>query len=575
MGRKDSKENEFVIPISYGSTEIIETGKWSSQKPQPLRQTPPCQEACPAGTDISLFVHFVEKGKFAEALSTILVENPFPGVCGRVCFHPCEAGCNRAQYDESVSIQMLERFVSSLRSGKTLQLRPMACGDSRRVAIVGSGPAGLSCAYFLAILGHQPTVFESRDEPGGIMRWGIPQFRLPKTVLKREIRRILTLPIRLKTGCRVGRDITFDELEQFDAVFLSPGAELNALLSIEGDTLAGVWNGGDFLEGVNSGKSISLGKETLVVGGGNTAMDVARSALRLGSTVTIAYRRTRDAMPAIRDEVGEAEEEGIQFKFLIQPVSVKQTENGRLAVVFQRMQLGVPDDSGRPRAVPVKDEYLTIETDSLVSAVGELVDLSWIPEKLIDAGLVDPALESKIFAGGDAARQPRTIVNAIASAKRAAISMDLFFRGIQARDLLSKIRIGNKGSISLGAYLRAREDGAWPEIKEVISYEKINTLYFAKTGRVKTRKLSHEKRLQSFAEVNSGPDANAAALSASRCYSCGRCNACLNCYYFCPEGVVSVDAEQCSRTVDYEHCKGCGTCATACPRNAVEMKDLS
>ncbi len=569
------QSKEPVIPISYSSTELIETGKWSSRKPQTLRMIPPCQEACPAGTDISLFVHLVEQGRHHEALATILMENPFPGVCGRVCFHPCEAGCNRAHFDESVSIQMLERFIASLRSGKMPALRPAVAENPKKIGIVGSGPAGLSCAYFLALLGHRSTVFEARDEPGGVMRWGIPEFRLPKAVLKREIRRIFALPVELKTGCSVGRDISFDDLGRFDAIFLSPGAEVSALLSVDGEDLAGVWSGGEFLENVNSGKSVSLGDETLVIGGGNTAMDVARSALRLGGKVTIAYRRTKEAMPAIPDEVREAEEEGIQFKFLIQPLSIRRKENGRLEAVFQKMQLSSLDEMDRPRVVPVQGEYRTIETDSVISAVGELVDISWVPEKLVSAGLIDPGSAPAVFAGGDAARQSRTIVNAIASAKRAAISMDLNFRGIRGGEALSKIGIGNKGSISMAAYLQTRENGTWPGAKEVISHEKIKTLYFEKSGRVKARKLGREKRRKTFSEVNLSPDAEKALLSASRCYSCGTCNACFNCYYFCPEGVVSVDAEQCTRTVDFAHCKGCGVCAAACPRNAIEMKDLS
>ena len=304
-------------------------------------------------------------------------------------------------------------------------------------------------------------------------------------------------------------------------------------------------------------------------------MDVSRSALRLGSKVTVAYRRTKEAMPAIPDEIREAEEEGIQFKFLIQPSSIRRKDDGRLEVVFQKMQLSSPDEMGRPKVVPVQGEYLRIETDSLISAVGELVDISWVPEKLVDSGLIDPGSSPAVFAGGDAARQSRTIVNAIASAKKAAISMDLYFRGIHDREALSKIGIGNQGSLSMAAYLQTRENGTWPEVKGVVSYEKIKTLYFEKSRRVKTRKLGHGKRQRSFSEVNLSPDAEKALLSASRCYSCGACNACFNCYYFCPEGVISVDAEQCTRTVDLAHCKGCGACAAACPRNAIEMKDLS
>jgi NADPH-dependent glutamate synthase beta subunit-like oxidoreductase/Pyruvate/2-oxoacid:ferredoxin oxidoreductase delta subunit len=565
---------EFVIPISYGSTEVIETGQWSSLKPQTLAMMPPCREACPIGTDIPLFLHFVGQGKYAEALSTILMENPFPGVCGRVCFHPCEANCNRAQYDESVSIQMLERFVSSVTSGN-VHLHPVANPDPRKIAIIGAGPAGLSCAYFLALLGHYPTVFEARKEPGGVMRWGIPQFRLPKTVLKREIKRILALPIELRTGCRMGKDLTFDELDRFDAVFLSPGAGLNALLLIEGESLEGVWNGGEFLERINAGEKVRLGKKTIVIGGGNTAMDVARSALRLGSRVTIAYRRTRGEMPAIPDEIHEAEEEGIEFRFLAQPAKIKRIRGGKLEVTFHRMKLGAPDGSKRRRAVPIKGEFLKLEADSVISAVGELVDLSWLPERLGREGLIAPDSSSGVFAGGDAVRQSRTIATAIAAAKRAAISMDLFFRGIQDREALSKIKTGNKGSLSMEAYLQAREKGTWPEAQDVITHRGINTLYFDKSGRVETRKLGREKRRRSFLEVNLGTDAGRAATSALRCYSCGTCNACYNCFYFCPEGAIAINADQRTRTVDLAHCKGCGTCVKACPRNAAAMKDLS
>lgn len=303
-------------------------------------------------------------------------------------------------------------------------------------------------------------------------------------------------------------------------------------------------------------------------------MDVARSALRLGSNVTVAYRRTREAMPAIPDEVRESEEEGIRFSFLLQPISASRV-NGRLSVVFQHMEPGSSDESGRPSVNPKKGEYVTIEADSLIAAVGELVDISWVPERLTNKGQIDPSPGSGIYAGGDAATQPRTIVNAIASAKRAAISMDLAFRGIPVQESLNRIAVGNKGSLSMRSYLQARESGTWPDKEGVVAPDQIRTLYFEKSERLKQKKLSHKKRLQTFSEVNLSPDAKAALLSAARCYSCGRCNACLNCYYFCPEGVIAVDVEQCTRTVDDQHCKGCGTCATACPRNAIEMKDLS
>lgn len=279
-------------------------------------------------------------------------------------------------------------------------------------------------------------------------------------------------------------------------------------------------------------------------------------------------------MPAIPDEIAEAEEEGIQFRFLIQPVKIESTPNNRLAVTFQRMTLSAPDSSNRPKAIPLKDDFLTLETDSLISAVGELVDLSWIPQNLIKNDLIDAASAPKIFAGGDAVPQSRTIVTAIAAGKKAAISMDYFFRGEAYHEGLSRIRVGKRESISMEAYLQGRENGTWPKAREVVTYQQINPLYFEADKIAKMRKLSRGRRLSSFSEVNLGYDAKKALLAASRCYSCGMCNYCGNCSFFCPEAAISIDPAQGIRAVDYAHCKGCGTCVKACPKCAVEMKNL-
>ena len=537
--------------------------------------TAPCQESCPAGNPIPEFLYLAGDGRYNEALQTLLKENPFPGVCGRVCVHPCEADCNRSQYDESISIRAMERYVSDAASDQLPNLKPVQNRDSKKVAIVGAGPAGLSCAYFLSLLGHQVTIFETKKQLGGVMRWGIPGYRLPKSVLKKEIQRILNLPIEIKTGIRVGKDLSFDELTRFDAVFLSPGAGLNAPLSIEGGDLKRVWKGGDFLERINSKDKVTLGKETVVIGGGNTAMDVARSALRLGSKVTVAYRRTRNEMPAIQDEIVEAEEEGVGFDFLIQPVRVSLLRNKKLAVKFQRMRLRGLDRNGRPKAIPIKGKFITLEAGHLITAVGEQVDLSWIPQDFIKSGLIEVNPSAKIFAGGDAVDQPRTIVTAISAGKKAAISIDSFLRGDNDHEVLSKIRVGNKGFLSMEAYLQGRNNGRWPEGKEVVSYQQINTLYFESNRRVRRRKQNRDRRLKYFSEVNLGFTSKEASFSASRCFSCGTCNYCYNCYFFCPEGVISLDPGQKTRTVDLDHCKGCGTCAKACPRSVVMMKEVS
>jgi len=308
-------------------------------------------------------------------------------------------------------------------------------------------------------------------------------------------------------------------------------------------------------------------------------MDVARSALRLGSKVTVAYRRTRAEMPAIQDEIHEAEQEGVRFEFLVQPVRVSLFKNKKIRVKFQRMRLRGKDRSNRPKAIPVQGAYLTLEADGLIKAVGEGVDLSWIPEAVSQNDLIDvnsslATSRPKIFAGGDAIDQPRTIVTAIGAGKRAAIAMDLHLKGHHPEDIFSKIRVGNKSALSMEAYLSGRNGGNWSEPKEVISYPQLRTLYFEHSKRVETGKLGKNKALKDFSEVNLGFTSDEAKISALRCFSCGTCNYCYNCYFFCPEGVVSLDPQHGIRTVDLEHCKGCGTCAKVCPRSGVLMKEV-
>jgi len=580
MEIKNDFSSELVIPISYGSSEVIETGKWGFEKPETAFMTAPCQEVCPAGNAIPRFLYLAGEERYEEALETILKENPFPGVCGRVCFHPCEKDCHRGQYDEVVSINTMERYVFDVTSDHHPDIHPMSTLSSKQVAVVGSGPAGLSAAYFLGLLGYQVTLFEARKELGGVMRWGIPEYRLPKSILTKEIKRILQLSIDVKKGVRMGKEISFEELDQFDAVFLSPGAGLNLPLGIEGEDLKKVWRGRDLLDQLNSGDKIRIGKEIIVIGGGNTAMDVARSALRLGSKVTVAYRRTRGEMPAIQDEIREAEEEGVRFEFLIQPIKIRLLKNRRVRVKFQQMRIRGRDQSNRPKAIPIKGEYLTLEADGLITAVGEGVDLSWIPGTLSKNNLIDVSSSlttpyPKIFAGGDAIDQPRTIVTAIASGKRAAISIDLHLRGWLYDDVFSKIRVGNKGALSMEAYLSGRNGGNWSEPKDTISYPQLNTFFFEHSKRIEMRKLDRNKVLKGFSEVNLGFTSDEARKASSRCFSCGTCNYCHNCYFFCPEGAISLDPLHQTKTVDLDHCKGCGTCAKVCPRYVVLMKELS
>jgi NADPH-dependent glutamate synthase beta subunit-like oxidoreductase len=573
------KDTQFAIPISYGTTEVIDTGKWGFQKPHPQFMTAPCQEACPAGNNIPRFIYQALKGEYREALSTLLKESPFPGVCGRVCFHPCEESCNRSQYDEPVSVCALERHTFDNTIDLEHTVTPLQNPAPKKIAVIGGGPSGLSCAYFLSLLGHTITVFEARQEAGGLMTYGIPEYRLPKHVVKKEIARIMDLGVEIRTGVRVGADISFDALGSYDAIYLSVGAGMSSVLNIDGERLDHVRHGLEFLADIDAGSTEIREKDVLVIGGGNTAMDVARSSLRLGSRVTVAYRRTRAQMPAFREEIDDAEEEGARFEFLIQPVGIAMLPGRRLVVTFQRMKLGEPDRTGRAGVIPIEGSLSTMETDYLFVAAGENVDHLSIPSGLTKDGLVqvDPFLRTqnnRIFAGGDVVDQPRTIVTAIGAGKKAAISIDLYLKGSSPENIFSDIGVGGKGSLSFEAYATGGRFEMFRAPRKVVTYDKLNTLYFEHSERVNRKKVSREDALKDFREVNRGLSENEAEMSASRCFACGTCNYCYNCYFFCPEGVIRLDPEKETKYVDYEHCKGCGTCARSCPRSVVIMKEL-
>jgi NADPH-dependent glutamate synthase beta subunit-like oxidoreductase len=575
-----AREDAFVIPISYGTTEVIDTGKWGFQKPHTLFMTAPCREACPAGNNISKFLYLAQKGAYDEALLTILKENPFPGICGRVCFHPCEGGCNRGQYDESVSVSAMERYIFDVTQDRTPDLKPLQHEAAKTIAVVGAGPAGLSCAYFLTLLGHKVTLFESREEAGGVMRYGIPEYRLPRPIVRKEIERIVNLGVTIRTGIQVGRDMPFDELYHYDAIFLAIGAGVSTPMGLKGEATDRVIHGLRFLEKINAGVAIAKHQDVLVIGGGNTAMDAARSALRHGNRVVIAYRRGRAEMPAVKDEIDDAEHEGARIDFLIQPIAINELPDGRLAVTFQRMQLGDQDGSGRRRAIPVEGATVIMEADYVVAATGEGVETYALPPDLARQGLIHVGsflntADERIFAGGDAVDQPRTIVTAIGAGKKAALSIDLYLKGQRAEGVLPKISAGHRGSLSFDAYWSGQYKRRDPfSTNAVVSFDMLNTLYFEHSQRIAMRKLDREAALESFQEVNLGFTKDEATASASRCFSCGMCNYCYNCYFFCPEGVISLNPVEGTKHVDYDHCKGCGTCAKSCPRCTVIMKEL-
>ncbi len=564
-------------PISLASMEWNKTGTWRYLRPRFANKTSPCNEGCPAGQDVEGAMVLIGKGKILEAWELFKEENPFPAVCGRVCYHPCESSCNRAEFDEAVSINGLERFMADTASRQGRKPTWVKREKHKeKIAVIGSGPAGLTSAYHLARMGYGVTVFEALPVLGGMLRVGIPEYRLPKKVLEEEIDQILELGVKAEMNVRLGKGTLLNDLKEYQAVFLAMGNHRSKTLRVSGEDAQGVMSGVEFLRKVGLGQQIALSKRVAVVGGGNTAIDAARTALRLGAKPFIVYRRTKEEMPAFPAEIQEAEEEGIEISFLVSPVRVI-AENGRASrLECVKNRLGPPDEDGRRRPVEVKGSNFFLEVDEIITAIGEEADLSALPKKI---GIKDNTIltdergatkQKGIFAGGDIVQQPRTVVHAIGSGKRAAIFIDCLLRKKKWEGLFDSIRIGERGGLSMKHYLQEEEQRV-PVSSKTVRLKDLNLDYFDYKKRPKMPKVPPAKRLGSFQEVNLGFAEGAAVEAANRCFNCGVCNLCDNCYIFCPD--VAIRKEEGRNVVDYDYCKGCGICVEECPRDAMVMEE--
>jgi 2-oxoacid:acceptor oxidoreductase delta subunit (pyruvate/2-ketoisovalerate family) len=553
------------------------TGAWRAQRPFYEDKTPPCSAACPAGNDIVGFIQKITKGDFEGAWNLIKEENPFPGICGRVCFHPCESKCNRGEYDEPIAIHALERFVSDFASNLNKKIEKVPGVRKEKIAIIGSGPAGMSCAYHLTKLHYDVTVFESSSLAGGMLRSGIPSYRLAKDVLDREISNIEALGLEIRTGIAFGKNLKLEDLMDYQSIFIATGAHRSRGLHIPGEKGKNILSGLDLLNKINSRRKATLGGRVAIIGGGNTAIDVARSVIRMGKKATILYRRSKEEMPAFGDEIVEAMEEGVKIKYLVNPIRIQQ-EDSMKRLECLRMELGEKDESGRRRPVPIPNSNFFIEADSAIIAAGEEVEVSFLPNGMERReGIVltrrDGSTGIKgIFAGGDLTSNQRTVAQAIGSGKKAAMAIDCYLGGKDTEEAIRQILIGAGPSISISRYLHPEERPMNPHI---VTFEELNTDYFEPSKRHRESKGPVKKRIKGFEEVASTLTERIALEEAERCFSCGTCNECENCYVFCPDASIIKTEEVFSHQVDYDYCKGCGICFSECPRGAISLKEES
>jgi 2-oxoacid:acceptor oxidoreductase delta subunit (pyruvate/2-ketoisovalerate family) len=590
------------VSVSSTSTRVNPTGSWKYMRPVHRDLVAPCNQGCPVGIDVEGYMNLVREGRLEAARELLLRENPLPATTGRVCYHPCESACNRTTFDSAVAVHAVERMLGD--TALNLPVSPAPRTRPETVAVVGAGPAGLACAYHLARLGFGVTVYEADSEPGGVLRWGIPEYRLPKAVLAREIDRIRGLGVEFHCEVRVGEDLPFEALEQHDAVFVATGVHRSRELGIPGESLGGVWRGLEFLRAVNGGARPFLGRRVVVVGGGNTALDCARTAVRLGSEVTVLYRRGRAEMPVNEEEYQAALHEGVRFGFLAAPIEVLadahvpdaeplQAVGGSFgesaaleraarvrAVRCRKMRLGKADASGRRRPVAIARSEFEVPCDALITALGEDADLDYLPEQLrkgdgaIHVTPLGGSARTAVFAGGDLIEEPHTVAFAIGSGKRAAIGIDHYLRFLQgetAGDVeVGEMRLGPGGNLSMTRWLEHDPVLRVNPVNEVVRPDQINQSHFAHAPRWHDFQRPAWEARHDFEETNLGLSHEDALAEARRCFNCGVCTGCEVCLVFCPD--VAIRRRDDGRfEFDYDHCKGCGLCATECPRGCVTM----
>jgi len=567
------KKNKKKKPLKiHGSASV---GEQSPYRPQEVVKHPPCIKTCPSGNDIRGWLTTIaQREKLGlsleeacdQAWALEMETNPLPAIMGRVCPHPCESECNRTEKEGAVSINAVERFIGDHGLERDLK-PPLLDGDGPRdekIAVVGSGPSGLSCAYQLVRRGYQVTMFESLAKPGGMLRYGIPEYRLPREVIDAEYQRVFDLGVEFKSGVTVGKDIAFEDLRRdFAAVFVGIGAHQGRKLGCPGEDGSGVYTGTEFLRRANSGEVPTVGENVVVIGGGDTAIDAARVTLRLGhdaagvsrrmgSQVTILYRRTREEMPAIAREIEEALEEDIQLEYLAAPARILRDEDGTVTgMLIQHMELGEPDSSGRRRPVPIEGKLTEIPCDTVITAVSQAPDtesLGAFNEKgWMEVDEWGRTGIDGVWSGGDNVNLGLATIS-VGQGRLAALSMHAALRGEAAI---------------------AETPG--PEIGP----DRIILDFYETQERAEQVVMPPAERLaRPDAEIDPGIGIEAALAEAARCFSCGSCFGCERCWMYCTPSCFGKVAEPklgAFLTIDMNTCNGCKKCAEECPCGFLEM----
>lgn len=532
----------FAITLDPGSSLANHTGNWRTMRPVYADHLPPCNQACPAGENIQAWLYHAEEGAYEQAWQQLMQDNPMPAIHGRVCYHPCESACNRGHLDEAVSIHAVERFLGdqAIAQGWRVACAPRT---GKHVLVIGAGPGGLSTAYHLARMGHQVTIHEAGAQAGGMMRYGIPKYRLPREIVDAEVARIQSMGVTIKVNSRV------DDLEatmaegRFDGAFLALGAHLARRIEIPGFDAKRVLDAVTFLRDIEGAARPKLGRRVAIYGGGNTAIDVARSVERLGmEPVIIIYRRDVGHAPAFASEITEAEEEGVRFQWLRR---IAQGDASTLTV--EEMAL---DEQGKPQAT---GRFETIEADSVILALGQRADTGFLRRvsglRVREDGTieVDETMMTGrpgIFAGGDMVPGEQSVTVATGQGKKAARHIDAYLRGTTY----------------------SKPEGHGPA-----TFDHLNTWYYSDADASKQPLLNLVRRRSSFDEIVGGLDADNALLEARRCLSCGNCFNCDNCYAVCPDNAVIKLGSGKRYEFNYDYCKGCGLCAEECPCGAIDM----